>query len=173
MTPAMASEPYWAAAPSRSTSACRMAIEGMTEMSGPCEPSAMPLPSQVMTGERWRRLPLTRISVWSGARLRRFAGRTMVAASLIGWMLTLNEGTTVRNWLARSVVPWAAKSSVRMTSTGTGDSVTERGCARVPTTTTRSSRPTSISTSSMAMAPAPTWTTSAGALKPGSENVTS
>ena len=81
MTPAMASEPYWAAAPSRSTSACRMAIEGMTEMSGPCEPSPMPLPSQVMTAARWRRLPLTRISVWSGARLRRFAGRTMVAAS--------------------------------------------------------------------------------------------
>ena len=48
----MASEPYWAAAPSRSTSACRMAIEGMTEMSGPCEPSAMPLPSQVMTAAR-------------------------------------------------------------------------------------------------------------------------
>ena len=169
----MASEPYCAAAPSRSTSACRMAIEGMTEMSGPCEPSAMPLPSQVMTAARWRRLPLTRISVWSGARLRRLAGRTMVAASLIGWMLTLNDGTTVRNWFARSVLPCAMKSSVRMTSTGTGDSVTERGCARVPTTTTRSSRPISISTSTVAVAPAPTSTTCAGALKPGRVNVSS
>ena len=42
-----------------------MAIEGMTEMSDPCEPSAMPLPSQVMTAARWRRLPLTRIRAWS------------------------------------------------------------------------------------------------------------
>ena len=63
MTPAMASEPYCAAAPSRSTSACRIAIDGMTDRSGPCEPSAMPLPSQVMTAARWRRFPLTRISV--------------------------------------------------------------------------------------------------------------
>ena len=63
MTPAMASEPYCAAAPSRSTSACRIAIEGMAEMSGPCEPSARPLPSQVMTAARWRRLRLTRIRV--------------------------------------------------------------------------------------------------------------
>ena len=29
--------------------------------------------------------------------MRRFAGRTMVAAWLIGWMLMLNEGTPVRN----------------------------------------------------------------------------
>ena len=84
MTPAMASEPYCAAAPSRSTSTCRMAIDGMMERSGPCEPSAMPFPSQVMTAERWRRFPLTRTSVWSGARLRKLAGRTMVPASLIG-----------------------------------------------------------------------------------------
>ena len=98
----------------------------------------MPFPSQVMTAARWRRFPLTRISVWSGARLRRLAGRTMVAASLMGCVLTLNDGTTVRNWLARSVLPWLMKSSVGITSTGTGDSVTERGWARVPTTTTRS-----------------------------------
>ena len=38
ITPAMASEPYCAAAPSRSTSTCRSAMAGMTEMSGPCEP---------------------------------------------------------------------------------------------------------------------------------------
>ena len=46
-----------------STRPCRTAIEGITERSGPCEPSAMPFPSQVMTAARWRRLPLTRISV--------------------------------------------------------------------------------------------------------------
>ena len=97
MTPAMASDPYCADAPSRSTSTCRSAIEGMTERSGPCEPSAMPLPSHAMTAARWRRLPFTRTSVWSGARLRRLAGRITEAASLIGCVLTLNEGTTARN----------------------------------------------------------------------------
>ena len=97
----------------------------------------------------------------------------MVAASLIGWMPTLNEGTTVRSWFARSVEPWAAKSSLRMTSTGTGDSVTDRGRARVPRTTIRSSSPMDISASSRTGAPAATTTTCAGALKPGSEYVTS
>ena len=64
MTPAMASEPYWAAAPSRSTSTWRSAIAGMVEMSGACEPYATPLPPcQSMIDARWRRFPLTRISV--------------------------------------------------------------------------------------------------------------
>ena len=59
----------------------------------------------------------------------------MVAASLIGWILTLNEGTTVRNWFVRSTSPWLTKSSARITSTGTADAVTDRGSARLPTTT--------------------------------------
>ncbi len=81
----MASEPYCAAAPSRSTSTWRSAIDGMAEMSGPCDPKATPLPPcQSMIDERWRRLPLTRTSVWSGARLRSIAGRTTVEASLMG-----------------------------------------------------------------------------------------
>ena len=126
-----------------------------------------------MTAARWRRLPLTRISVWSGARLRRLTGRTMVAASLMGWVATLNDGTMARNWLVRSASPSAANSRVPITSTGTVDSVTERGRARLPTTTTSSSRPMAISTSSMTGAPAATSTICAGTLKPGSENVTS
>ena len=67
--PPLASEPYCAAAaaPSRSTSTCRSAIDGMLEMSGPCDPSATPLPIQVMTAPRWRRFPFTSTSVWSGA----------------------------------------------------------------------------------------------------------
>ena len=72
----MASEPYCAAAPSRKTSTCRSAMAGMAEMSGPCEPYATPLPPcQSMIDERWRRLPFTRTSVWSGAKLRSIAGR--------------------------------------------------------------------------------------------------
>ena len=69
----------------------------MVEMSGPCEPSVTPA-NQAMTDERWRRLPLTSTSVWSCARLRMLAGRTRVAASLIGCEATLNDGTRVRNW---------------------------------------------------------------------------
>ena len=98
ITPAMASEPYCAAAPSRSTSTCRSAMAGMAEMSGPCEPNATPLPPcQSMMDERWRRLPLTSTRVWSGARLRSIAGRTTVEASLIGCVLTANDGTMVRS----------------------------------------------------------------------------
>ena len=97
MTPAMASEPYWAEAPSRRTSTCRRAIDGMVEMSGPCAPSVTP-PNHATTDERWRRLPFTRMRVWSCERLRRLAGRTRVAASLMGWVATLNEGMRLRSW---------------------------------------------------------------------------
>ena len=89
ITPAIASEPYCAAAPSRSTSTCRSAIDGMLEMSGPCDPSATPLPIHVMTAPRWRRFPFTSTSVWSGARPRRVAGRISRAPSPTGCGLTL------------------------------------------------------------------------------------
>ena len=92
----MASEPYCAEAPSRSTSTWRSAIEGMIEMSGPCVPSVTP-PNQTRIAERWRRLPFTSTSVWSWARLRRLAGRTSDAAPLIGCVATLNDGTSVRS----------------------------------------------------------------------------
>ena len=93
----MASEPYCAEAPSRSTSTCRKAIAGIVERSGPCVPSVTP-PNQTRIAERWRRLPLTSTSVWSWARLRRLAGRTSVAAPLIGCVATLNEGIRLRSW---------------------------------------------------------------------------
>ena len=96
--------------------------------------------------------------MWSGAMLRRLAGRTMVAASLIGCVLTLNDGTTVRNWLVRSMSPWLAKSSARMTSIGTGEAAIDRGSARVPTTATVSCSRMSITTSTVAVTPAPTST---------------
>ena len=61
-----------------------------------------------------------------------------------------------------------------MASIGTVDSVTDRGCARLPTTTTRSSSCTAISMSRGTVAPAPISTLSrtTGA-KPGRVNVTS
>ena len=107
-TPAMASEPYWAAAPSRSTSTCRSATAGMAEMSGPCDPNDTPLPPcQSTIEERCRRLPLISTSVWSGAKLRSITGRTTVDTPLIGWVLALNDGMMVRSWSFRSPVALA------------------------------------------------------------------
>ena len=77
--------------------------------------------------------------MWSGARPRRLAGRTKVAASEIGWMFTLNDGTTLRSRLAKSVSPCCTMSRLGITSTGTGDSVTILGRARLPTATRPSS----------------------------------
>ncbi len=63
------------------SSACRIAIEGDDGEVGPCEPAAMPLPSQVMPAARGGgALPLTRIRVWSGARPRRGTGGDGAAA---------------------------------------------------------------------------------------------
>ena len=141
-TPAIASEPYWAAAPSRSTSTCRSAMAGMAEMSGPCEPNETPLPPcQSTIDERWRRLPLISTSVWSGARLRSIAGRTTVDTPLMGWVLVLNDGMMVRSWSFRSPVPWLTRSVAVSTSTGTADSRALRGSAREPTTTVSSVNP--------------------------------
>ncbi len=61
-----------------------------------------------------------------------------------------------------------------MASIGTDDSVTDRGWARLPTTTTRSSSCTDSSTSSVIAAPAPTATPARTAVpKSGNVNVTS
>ena len=63
----------------------------------------------------------------------------MRAASPTGWGLTLYEGTIARNWSPTSISPWLASSSNGMASIGAIDSVTDRGGARLPTTTTTSS----------------------------------
>ncbi len=76
--------------------------------------------------------------MWSGARLRSIAGRTTVEASLMGWVLTLNDGTMFRSWSCRLTAPWLVRSAEERTSTGTGDSATVRGRPRVPTTTVSS-----------------------------------
>ena len=57
---------------------------------------------------------------------------------------------------------------------GTADAVTDRGRARLPTTTTRSSSCTGISTASVATTPAPAATPSRTTVRnPGRVNVTS
>ena len=62
-----------------------------------------------------------------------------LAASPTGWGFTLNDGTMVRNRSPTSVFPWLTISSAGMASIGTVDSATDRGRARLPTTTTSSS----------------------------------
>ena len=163
ITPAIASEPYCAAAPSRSTSTWRSAMAGITDMSGPWDPYATPLPPcHSRTEERWRRLPLMSTSVWSGARLRSMAGRTTVEAPWIGWVLVLNDGMTVRSWSFRSPAPRLTRSVADSTSTGTADSVTLRGRARDPTTTVSSVNP--ASRLSISAGESPSASTSSGVI---------
>ena len=52
-TPAMASEPYFAAAPSRSTSMRSMALAGMVFISTPLEPAPIPAPKMCTSAVRW------------------------------------------------------------------------------------------------------------------------
>jgi len=74
MTPAMASEPYWAEAPSRRTSTWPIAIWGIAFMSTPEEPGAE-LPKTCTEAVLWRRFPLIRTSAWSGLMPRSWKGR--------------------------------------------------------------------------------------------------
>ena len=77
-------------------------------------------------------------NISSGGRPRRFAGLTNVAASLIGCVFTLKEGTNVLIISCRSPEPWLTKSDPEITSTGAGESPIERASRRVPVTTTSS-----------------------------------
>ena len=95
-TPAMASEPYWAAAPSRSTSMRSRAMAGMADMSGPWAPFEAPLEIHWITAPRCRRLLFTSTRVWSGASPRRLTGRKSAARSRDGLSLTWNDGTSAR-----------------------------------------------------------------------------
>ena len=101
----------------------------------------------MMTDARWRRFPFTSTSVWSGAKPRGLAGRTILAASPVVCGLTLKDGITVRSRSPRSVSPWSMKSCAAMASIGTADCVTVRVRARLPTATSPS-RATAVSCSS-------------------------
>src|SRR5216117_857146 len=65
ITPAIASEPYWAAAPSRSTSIRSIAAAGIAFRSTPTVPRPN-VPLTCTNALEWRRLPLTSTSTWSG-----------------------------------------------------------------------------------------------------------
>ena len=133
MTPAMASEPYCEAAPSRRTSTRLIAIPGIMPISAPCAPLPAAGAKNWMSAERCRRLPLIRISVWSGAVPRSAVGRTKALPSPVAGA-AWNDGTRARMLSVMSaVLPNALRSSLPMTSMGTGESPAERGLAlRVP-----------------------------------------
>src|SRR3989442_1072227 len=134
ITPAMASDPYCADAPSRSTSIRSMAAVGIAFRSTRTVPRPK-VPFTCTSALACRRLPLTSTSTWSGPRPRRLAGLMWSDPSAMVWCEALNEGASVaRIWLT-SVWPLSAISCVEITSTGTGVSTAVRD-VRAPTTTT-------------------------------------
>src|SRR5450830_657827 len=134
ITPAMASEPYWAAAPSRSTCTSLMASSGMAFMSVPVLPR-LRAPNRFTSDEVWRRLPFTSTRVWSEPRPRSAAESTRSAPSAPVWRVELNEGEIFvkvcdrSNWPPRS-----ADAASGITSTGDTVSVVELVARREPTT---------------------------------------
>jgi hypothetical protein len=137
-TPAMASEPYWAEAPSRSTSTRSIAATGMVFRSTAEEPRPM-LPLTLSWPDRCRRLPLIRISTWSGDSPRSCAGRTPLVPSVSAGRGKLSEGRARDSAVASSVEPVACRTSGVMMSMGDCDSATVRSATRVPVTITVSS----------------------------------
>ena len=109
ITPAMASEPYWDAAPSRSTSIRLIAWTGIARKSVPVVPS----PWEAITlgkATPWRRLPLTSTSTWSALIPRSVA--TWSAAPSPPWKrVELKEGAIRPSASAKSTSPSRASSS--------------------------------------------------------------
>src|SRR6058998_2859816 len=134
ITPAMASEPYWAAAPSRSTSIRSIAAVGIAFKSTPTVPRPN-VPLTCTSAGGCRRLPLTSTSTWSGPRPRRLAGLMWSEPSAMVWWDALNDGASVARIWFTSVWPVSCTSWEVITSTGTGVSTAVRD-VRAPTTTT-------------------------------------
>ena len=137
ITPAMASEPYCAEAPSRRTSIRSMALRGMAFISVP----AVPRPTVSSTCSNallCRRFPLTNTSTWSGPSPRSVAGRTESVPSVIAELWKLNEGESICRARPVSTWPELRNRSPSTSSTGTGDSRGSRPSIRLPTTWTSS-----------------------------------
>ena len=136
MTPAMASDPYCAPAPSRSTSTRLTALSGSALKSTGLVPLPV-LDSTFTTADTWRRLPLTSTSTWSGLMPRSCAARTWSAAPELLCRGKLNEGSSVCSAAARLPSGPAARrrSSAYSTSIGEAELSTVRSRLRVPVTT--------------------------------------
>ena len=139
MTPATASEPYCAPAPSRSTSMRLIALTGMALKSTGVLP--LPILLSVLTSALvWRRLPLTSTSTWLGLRPRSCAARTWSAPPELDWRGKFSEGSSACSALPSSPLstPALRMSSAVSTSMGEVDSSAVRSVARVPVTITAS-----------------------------------
>ena len=132
ITPAMASEPYWAAAPSCSTSMRSMAATGIMLRSAAAPPWKA-LDRIERLAVPCRRLPLIRISTWLGLRPRRRAARVSLAMSLpMAW--ALNDGAlSARAWI-RPGDPVRARAGAPSTWIGAGLSTARSPAVRVPVT---------------------------------------
>ena len=150
-TPAIASDPYWAAALSLSDSTDRNAMEGIAPISGPCAPK----PFSCIRAARWRRLPLTSTRVWCASRPRMLTGRMKVAPSEIGCRETLNDGTMVLMTSTISDELTLSRSGKVNISTGTAASAMVRAAVRVPMVTISSIPPCAYCSSSLAAMGAP------------------
>ncbi len=135
MTPAIASEPYCAAAPSRSTSMLWIADRGIALMSVPAEPRPM-VCCTFTSACWWRRLPLIRTSSWSGPRPRRVAGRMMSVPSLMKVVLKLKDGSRSCSTLPSSCIPVDCMSFRFTRPTGTAVSSAVLAWVREPSTIT-------------------------------------
>ena len=106
ITPAIASEPYCAEAPSLKTSMLPIAEDGIVCKSAFC----VPLPPMATSDARWRRFELTNTRVLSVGRPRSCAGLINVAPSDIGCRAKLNEGTNVLRMSFVSVKDTSSRS---------------------------------------------------------------
>ena len=132
MMPAMASDPYWAAAPSRSTSTRSTARRGMVPRSTPELPR--PTVPLLWSSELWcSRLPLTSTSTWSGLRPRRVKGGAWSVPSVMLGRGALKPGTSMARARCRSGWPVDCSWAAVMMSMGTSASSASRAPPREPT----------------------------------------
>ncbi len=134
ITPAMASEPYCAEAPSRSTSTRSMALIGMVSRSTPVEPFSSP-PLILRLAVSWRRLPFTSTSTWLGLSPRSDCV-WVNAEALNGWAWRVSEGSSLTSASRRSTAPLLRSWVALTTSIGLRLSCAFTSLLRVPVTTT-------------------------------------
>ena len=115
-----------------------------------------PIEPLTLTSEAaWRRLELTSTSVWSGARPRRAAGRTVSVPSLSAGRGKLNEGSATDSaWFTSDDAALLRGRRALTTSTATAVSSAVRSATRVPVTMMTSS----LAAPSVAPAPGRTAT---------------
>src|SRR5687768_6287676 len=134
MTPAIASEPYCADAPSRSTSIDCTIEAGIVFKSTAAAPRPI-VPLTLTSDDAWRRFEFMSTSVWSGDSPRNVAGRIVSVPSARPGRGKLNDGSITESAWLISVTPTLLIDSPLTTSTGTAVSVAERSGTRVPVTT--------------------------------------